>query len=107
MARQGLPLALALEWESFKFWGCKRWQTDRNQSERKALADTWVNALHRGGLDERAAVDLIGRVGRATGETALEVVDVSEIPTDRSRRNEWRRSTNGGPIIIPEEDIAA
>jgi hypothetical protein len=55
-----------------------------------------------GGLQERDAVALIGEVTAPPYATALEVVDASEIPSDRTHRNAWRRSKNGGPIWIDE-----
>lgn len=107
LSATGLPAALAIEFEAWKFLIDPNWQADWPRERRYALATTWCRAMHVGGLNERQALQLIAAKDRPPGATALEIVDVSEIPTDRSRRNEWRRSTNGGPIIIPEKDCAA
>ncbi len=67
------------------------------------LAEQWIDGLMRGGYDERAAVALIGEFSRSPDMTALAVVDASELP-DRKFRPWWRRSQNGGPIWIDEEE---
>lgn len=103
----GMPIDIALRWEATKFLRNPAWRCDLGDRERQDLAARWILALHQGGLTERQAVELICEVSRAAHTTALDIVDVSEIPTDRARRNQWRRSTNGGPIIVPDEDIAA
>lgn len=106
LCETGLPAAMAIEFEAWKILIDETWQADRAPEQRYALAMMYCRALHIGGLNERAALEVIAAKDRPTGASALDIVDVSEIPTDRSRRNEWRRSTNGGPIIVPE-DIAA
>lgn len=105
--RTGAPINVTLSYEAWKFYADPRWRSDLTLAARQALAIRWVSKLHQGGLTERQAVELICEVSRAPHTTALEIVDVSEIPTDRRRRNQWRRSTNGGPIIVQDEDIAA
>jgi hypothetical protein len=81
------------------------WRPELSPVARAKLAGRWVMARLLGGLQEREAVSLIGEVTAPPYATALEVVDVSEIPSDRTHRNAWRRSRNGGPIWI-DEDIA-
>jgi hypothetical protein len=105
--KTGAPMNVALGFEAWKFYADPRWRSDLAFARRQSLAMQWVCALHRGGLTERQAVDLICEISRAPHTAALEIVDVSEIPTGRTRRNEWRRSTNGGPIIVPDEEISA
>jgi hypothetical protein len=36
-----------------------------------------------------------------------ELWDTEDVPTDRTYRNAWRRSHNGGPIVIDEEKARA
>lgn len=64
------------------------------------VAERWVNAMSSGGLGEHDALWLIAEISKLKG--AVELVDVSEIPADRTHRNAWRRSHNGGPIWIDE-----
>lgn len=71
--------------------------------ERVAVA--WVKALHAGGLTEADALWLIAERDALRHGTALEIVDISDIPTDRTYRNAWRRSMNGGPIYLDEEAV--
>lgn len=77
------------------------WQIVRQVVEGIApsVAAQWVYYMQRGGLTEHEALWLIAERDCRRFGTALELVDVSEIPTDRSNRNTWRRSANGGPII--------
>lgn len=56
-----------------------------------------------GGCSRREAIEIIAARDCGHLGTAIEIVDVSEIPTDRTYRNAWRRSTNGGEIWIDEE----
>ena len=96
-----LPLPLARAWEIEKFTRCRNWRPDR--ADREGLAAKWIDALIDGGYAELDAVRLIGEVSAPPFSTALEIVDATEIPTDRRYRDAWRRSSNGGPIWIDEE----
>lgn len=96
-----LPLPLARAWEITKFVRDPQWRPDRR--DREAFAAKWIDGLIHGGLNEREAVQLIGEYSAPPFSTALEIVDVSDIPTDRTHRDAWRRSANGGPIWIDEE----
>lgn len=98
-----LPLPVALAWEQHKFVAAAGWRLDRTAAERERLAKEWVEALAFGGLDERAAVALIGQVTAPPYASAMELVDVAEVPDDRTHRDAWRRSKNGGPIWIDEK----
>lgn len=57
-------------------------------------------AMAFGGCTDAEALDIIR--GRDCGHkgTAFDLVDYSDVPTDRWFRNAWRRSHNGGPIYI-------
>jgi hypothetical protein len=102
LARNLVPLDVARAWEIYKLAACPEWHSDRTEAQRFDLARRWVDGLIYGGYGDRAAVTLIGEFSRAPGQTALEVVDVAEVPSDRTHRNAWRRSFNGGPIVIDE-----
>jgi hypothetical protein len=91
-----IPLDVARAWDIWKWVKDPRWRPDR--ADRVELATRWVDALIRGGLDETAAVRLIAEKDVEPGAHHVEIVDVDEIPTDRTHRNSWRRSDNGGPI---------
>lgn len=67
------------------------------------IAAKWVRHLHEGGLTQLEALWLIGERDARRFGTALELVDASEIPVDRTYRDAWRRSLNGGPIYIDDE----
>lgn len=81
------------------------WQSDLTPVTRRRLAETWVEGLITGGLSEDEAVALIGEYSRAPGMTALEVIEAHDLP-ERTYRNSWRRSRNGGPVYIDEEHAA-
>jgi hypothetical protein len=80
-----------------------QWRPDR--TDRNEFAFKWIAGLIRGGYSEQDAVALIGEYSKPPFATALEIVDIDDIPTDRTYRNAWRRSSNGGPIWI-DEDLA-
>lgn len=77
------------------------WRPDR--PDREDLAAEWIDGLIQGGYAEREAVTLIAEFSKPAFATALELVDVDEIPTDRRHRDAWRRSSNGGPIWIDDD----
>lgn len=66
-------------------------------------AERFARALQFGGLSRREAVETIAARDCGHLGSAIEIVDVSEIPSDRTYRNAWRRSSNGGPIVIDEQ----
>ena len=57
-------------------------------------------ALAFGGLVDYEALAIIRDADAARFGTAHELVDLDDIPQDRTYRNAWRRSHNGGPILI-------
>lgn len=63
----------------------------------------YARTMVTGGATRREAIEIIAERDCGHLGTAIEIVDVSEIPTDRTHRDAWRRSTNGGPIWIDEE----
>ena len=67
----------------------------------------YCQTMMTGGASRREAIEIIA--GRDCGHlgTALEIVDVSELPDDRTYRDAWRRSQNGGPVWIDEKAQAA
>ena len=65
----------------------------------------YVRTMFVGGVSRRDAIGIIAARDCGHMGTAIEIVDISEIPTDRTYRNAWRRSQNGGPIWI--DDAAA
>lgn len=72
----------------------------------KAAALNFIKSMQWGGCTVEAAWDAIAQHDCARFGHSIEIHHIDDIPKDRSRRNEWRRSPNGGPIIIPE-DLAA
>lgn len=96
-----MPLELARAWEIEKLVRDPMWRPDR--SDREAFAAQWIDALVHGGYSEREAVLLIAEFSMPAFATAVQLVDVNEIPTDRRYRDAWRRSSNGGPIWIDDD----
>lgn len=95
-----VPMTVAVEWEVHKLLREQSWRPDR--SDREYLARRWVMCRHVGGLSERDAVALILEKDAPAWSTAHEIVDMDELPKDRTFRNAWRRSSNGGPIWIDD-----
>lgn len=98
--QDGAPLVIMQLWEVSKRVSSPQWRSDLAQDDRVALASRYAAALAYGGLNEREAVELISEVDRQPHAKAVEIVDLAEIPTDRTNRNHWRRSSNGGPIWV-------
>jgi hypothetical protein len=97
---KGVPLHLARSWEAHKLLRSPTWRVDTPPGQRFGLAWRWVTALANGGLTERQAAELIVRVCVCDHARHVEIVDAADIPLDRANRNKWRRSENGGPIIV-------
>lgn len=106
-ARGYAQAPLDIVYEAAKFVADRSWRADLPAPERAALADRRVRALQQGGLSEAEAVALIRDCDAPDFSTAREIVDVAEIPTDRTYRAAWRRSPNGGPIVIDQEAARA
>lgn len=98
ISRGVMPMWLAREWEIHKFTSDPGWRPDR--LDRDAIAARWIDALIEGGCTADEALRLIADKDAPAFSHAVEIVDVSAIPVDRTRRADWRRSTNGGPIYI-------
>ncbi len=62
----------------------------------------FIRALAFGGCTTAEALEIIRDRDVERGSTAIELWDVDELP-DRWFRNAWRRSHNGGPIVIDIE----
>lgn len=99
-----MPLEVAKAWEVLKLIQEPQWRPDR--LDRELLAWRWVDALDRGGLSEREALALIIEKDAPAWSTAHEIIDVSELP-ERTYRDAWTRSANGGPIVIDETKARA
>jgi len=94
-------------YEAGKFLRDAAWRPDFDEKRRRTLAHTWIECLNAGGLSEREAMELIRDLSAPAFSLAWEIVDVSEIPGDRTHRDAWKRSHNGGPIWIDEAKAAA
>ena len=64
------------------------------------VAARYARAAMFGGCTTAEALEIIRDRDCAPHGTAIELWDLSEIPTDRWFRNAWRRSANGGPINV-------
>ena len=65
-------------------------------------AARFVRAMQFGGLTTAEAYGAMRDRFCAHLGTAHELWDVEDVPTDRTYRDAWRRSHNGGPIVIDE-----
>lgn len=65
-------------------------------------AERFARAMEFGGVSRRDAIEIIAARDCGHMGTQIEIVDISDIPTDRTYRDAWRRSANGGPIVIDE-----
>ena len=65
-------------------------------------ARRFVIAMQFGGCSTAEAYGIIRDRDCAHLGTGCELWDVKDIPTDRTYRDAWRRSHNGGPIWLDE-----
>jgi len=70
-------------------------------------AARFVRAMQFGGLTSAEAYGIMRDRFCAHLGTAHELWDVEDVPTDRTYRDAWRRSHNGGPIVIDERKAMA
>lgn len=91
---------LDIYYEVGKFVREPTWRPDLRDDERVRLAVKRVEALAYGGLNELQTLELIRDCDAPPYSTAREIVDYGEIPFDRTYRDAWARSPNGGPIYI-------
>lgn len=105
--RDGAPKHIMQLWEMTKRVMNRDWRSDLGGDRRIELAARYAEAIADGGLSEREAMEMIAEVCRTPDAKNLEIVDVSEIPTDRTHRNRWRRSSNGGPIWADSDYVGA
>lgn len=63
-------------------------------------AQRFAKAVQFGGCTTAEALEIIRDRDCAHLGTAIELWDVSDVPSDRWYRDAWRRSHNGGPIGI-------
>ena len=68
-------------------------------------AARFVRAMQFGGLSSAEAYGIMRDRFCAHLGTGCELWDVEDIPLDRTYRNAWRRSANGGPIVFDEEKV--
>lgn len=87
--------------------GFPRGFLDRQIAKQAEEADEWVaarfvRAMQFGGLSTAEAYAVMRDRFCAHLGTGHELWHTEDVPTDRTYRNAWRRSHNGGPIIIDE-----
>ncbi len=70
-------------------------------------ASRFVRAMQYGGLTTAEAYAVIRDRFCAHLGTGCELWDVADVPTDRTHRDAWCRSHNGGPILIDERKARA
>lgn len=88
-------------WFDCGWWfGVRQWRSMVKRGVPAKAAWTYAQTMLRGGVTRRQAIEIIA--ARDCRGLAIEIVDVSEIPDDRTYRDAWRRSANGGPIWIDD-----
>lgn len=91
-------------WQTFPWWfGQVQFARMVLRGVPARVAWRYVTGMRNGGLSRAEAIELIRDRDCWPFGTAHEIVDVSEIPDDRTHRDAWRRSRNGGPIWIDED----
>jgi hypothetical protein len=70
-------------------------------------AARFVQAMQFGGLSTPEAYGVIRDRFCAHLGSGHELWDTADVPTDRTHRDAWRRSHNGGPILIDEAKARA
>ena len=63
----------------------------------------YARMMVTGGCSRRDAIEIIAERDCGHLGSAVEIVDVADLPADRTYREAWRRSLNGGPVWIDEE----
>lgn len=70
-------------------------------------AARFVRAMQFGGLSSSEAYGIMRDRFCAHRGTGCELWNVEDIPSDRTYRDAWRRSANGGPILLDEKKVKA
>lgn len=68
-------------------------------------AARFVRAMQFGGLSSPEAYAVMRDRFCAHLGTGCELWNIEDIPTNRTYRNAWRRSHNGGPIELDEQEV--
>ena len=58
-----------------------------------------------GGCSRRQAIEIIAERDCGHLGTAIEIVDIDDLPADRTYRMAWRRSQNGGEVWLDENIV--
>ncbi len=74
-----------------------------NNGRHEKVTHKFVDALAFGGLTDAEFFEIIRDRDCAPWGTAHELWHVDDVPKDRWFRDAWRRSHNGGPIIVDLE----
>jgi len=82
----------------FSIW---QWRSMVKRGVPVKAAWTYAQTMLKGGVTRQQAIEIIA--ARDCRGLAIEIVDVSEIPDDRTYRDAWRRSPNGGPVWIDDD----
>jgi hypothetical protein len=77
------------------------WEQVQNGIDERA-AYKFMRAMQFGGCTTAEAYAIIRDRDCAHLGTGIELWDVEDVPTDRTYRDAWKRSHNGGPIRIDE-----
>lgn len=95
-----LGRTIQFDWEVYKFVRDPNWHPHLTLAKRERIAARWIFCVMFGGLTEAEAHGLVRDKDIEDDWTAAEIVDDSELPSDRWFRNAWTRSPNGGPISV-------
>jgi hypothetical protein len=92
-------------WDGFPRGFIERQIAKQAEEAGEWAAARFVRAMQFGGLTTAEAYGVMrdrfcGHLG-----TGCELWDVEDVPSDRTYRDAWRRSRNGGPIYLDERKV--
>ena len=102
-----LMLGTTYRWHPWhgRWWGF--WIVQFNRMVARGVkpraAYRYARMMVTGGCTRREAIEIIAERDCGHLGVAIEIVDIDDIPQDRTHRDAWRRSLNGGPIWIDED----
>lgn len=94
-------------WDGFPRGFLERQIAKQAEEAGEWAAARFVRAMQFGGLTTAEAYGVMRDRFCAHLGTGCELWDTEDVPTDRTYRDAWRRSHNGGPIVIDERKARA
>ncbi|MBA2125049.1 hypothetical protein DLM45_02255 [Hyphomicrobium methylovorum] len=109
-AESGISYLMRGSTDPFHPWHGRPWWFWIVQFNRMIARGVLPRAAYRycrmmvtGGCTRRDAIQLIAERDCGHLGGALEIIDIDDLPNDRTYRDAWRRSANGGPVWIDSD----